>query len=815
MLSQLAQTARRLLRSPGFSLTTVLTLAIGIGATTAIFSVVNGVLIQPLPYPDSDRLVELRQRSPQTGDNWLPISPAIYFTYREHNETLESVALWTTNRASINGVGEPEEVRSLRTTFEFLPTLGVQPALGRGFTASDDAVGSAKTVVLSHAYWQRRFGGSADAIGQSLIVDGDAHEIIGVLSRDFRFGREAAAVLLPAQPNRANAFVGPLGENGLARVRAGVTLADVHADLLRLVPVLLETFPSMPGMDLRAFSNLALTPNVVTLKDAVVGDLDDVLWVLLGTIGILLLIACANVANLQLVRTEGRSQELAIRTALGASAARVASGLLLESTVLGLIAGAVGVIVAVMVLPVLLSLAAAQLPHALVVAIDPTVMSFALAISLGSGLLFGAVPVLKYAGPGIAPILGATGRAHTAGRDRRRVQRGLVVGQVALALVLLIASGLMIRTFQELRRVDPGFTAPEQVQTLSVSIPQASVPEFARAVRVLNDMQDRLAEIAGVEAVGFASRVPLDGGGPSAGFFLEDRPPPEGTAPPQSEFRYVAPNFFETLGTPLMAGRTFEWADQRAPSQVAIVSENLARREWGTPEAALGKRVRMLPTEPWREIVGVVGNIRHEVLEEPAPTAVYLTLGDSLAQFMSRNPSFVLRSERVGTPGFVDEIQRAIWSVDASVPVAGLRTLGDIHQASMARTSLTLVLLGITAAMALLLGLVGIYGTISYMLAQRTKEIGIRMALGAQNTNLRRLLLGHVGALVGVGTGLGLLGAAGLTRVMETLLFGVTALDALTYVTVCVVLVVTALLAGYLPARRVTRIDPMRALREE
>jgi predicted permease len=339
-------------------------------------------------------------------------------------------------------------------------------------------------------------------------------------------------------------------------------------------------------------------------------------------------------------------------------------------------------------------------------------------------------------------------------------------------------------------------------------------PEFPRVIGMLNEMQDRIAEIQGVDSAGFVSRLPLQLG-PSAGFFLEDRPGPEGIAPPQSEFRYTSPRYFETVGTPLVAGRTFEWADHRGSVPVAIISENLARREWGSPEQALGKALRMGPAEPWREIVGVVGDVRQETLEDPAPTSVYLTLSYPLAQFQARRVSFVIRSERVGTAGLIADIQSAIWSIDRSLPLASVETLGDIYDRSMARTSLTLVLLGITAAMALLLGLLGIYSVISYMLAQRTREMGIRMALGARNSSLRRLLLGQVVALVGVGVAVGLVGAAGLTQLMESLLFGVTALDPITYVAVCAMLVVTALAAGYLPARRVTRIDPMRALREE
>lgn len=814
-MMQLRQISRRLLRAPGFAVATGLTLAIGIGATVAIFSVVNGVLLKPLPFPESGRLVALTHRSAQLAGGDLPASPAIYFTYRDNNRTFQSVALWQAGTASVTGSGEPEEVRTIVTTFEFLPTLRVVPAAGRGFIEADDQPNSEPTVMLSYDYWLRRFGGAGNAIGQRLLVDGVAHTIIGVLPKDFRFLRRSAALMLPKRPVRAIAYVGPLGENGIARLRDGVTLAQADADVERMIPILMDTFPPVPGMDMKAFRNLRLHADLRLLKDTFVGDLDDVLWVLMGTIGILLAVACVNVANLHLVRTEGRGQELAIESALGASRGRIARNLLFESVLLSLVGGALGLALAAAALPTLLAAAADELPSVLRVTIDPSVIAFALASSLVSGLLFGGVSAVRYAGPRAAGMSGAAQRSHTAGRERHRLRSAFIVVQVALALILLVASGLMIRTFQSLRSVDPGFVAPEQVQTFKISIPQGAVADFTRAVRMFQDMQDRLSDVAGVESVGFASRVPLGDPGPSAGFFVDASNLPDGVAPPQSEFRYVSPGFFETLGAPLVAGRTFEWADHLEPRRVAIVSESFARKGWGTAAGALGKRLRMTPAEPWRQIVGVVGDVHQENLDRAAPDSVYLTLGDTLAQYQSRTVTFVVRSGRVGTPGFIADLKRAVWSVDPSLPLAGVQTLGQLYDQSTARTALTLTLLAITGGMALVLGLVGIYGVISYMLAQRTREIGVRIALGAQSAALNRMLLGQVLALVLVGVVLGLGGAAGLSRLMRSLLFGVSALDPATYILVAAVLIATAAVAAYLPARRAMRIDPMQALREE
>jgi predicted permease len=807
---ELRQAARRLLRAPGFTLATVLTLALGIGATVAIFTVVNGILLKPLPFPDSERLVSLTHRFPQRDGN-VSASPAIYFTYRDNNRTFESVALYLPQSASVTEPGEPEQVWSMDVTFEFLGTLGVAPALGRAFVQADDRPDSVPTVMLSHAYWQRRFGGAQNALGQDLVVDGVSYTIIGVLPRDFRFLQQPAEILLPMRPNPAISFVGPFGERGLARLRDGVTLEEANADIERMIPILRETFPPVAGMNVQDFR---LEPDIEPLKETFVGDLDDVLLVLMGTIGLLLAVACANVANLHLVRTEARAHELAIQAALGASRGRIAVALLRESLLLGIAGGALGLALAALALPVLLATAADELPNVLAVKIDPTVVAFALAVSLASGVVFGTVPMLRYAGPRVTAKLAAAGRGHSTSRERHRVNHGLIAAQVAFALILLIASGLMMRTFQSLLDVDPGFVAPDEVQTVSVTLPPAAVPEFARAVRMFEQMQDAIGSLAGVESAGFASRVPLTDG-PKTGFFVESSELPEGVARPSSDFRYTSPQFFETLGTPLLAGRTYEWADHHEARRVVIVSESFARREWGTPANALGKRLRMSPAEPWREIIGVVGDVHHENLDSTATDAVYLTLDGPLAAFLARTATFVIRSERVGTPGFLQDIQRAIWSVDPSVPLWDVETLGDLYDRATARSALTLLLLAITGGMALTLGLVGIYGVIGYMLAQRKREIGIRVALGAQNAALKRMLVGRILMPVLAGVALGLGGAAGLSQLIESLLFGVAALDPGTYALAALALLATAALAAYIPARRVTRVDPMGALRAE
>ena len=803
---------RRLARAPGFTAATVLPLAIGIGATTAIFSVVNGILLKPLPFFEPDRLIALRHQAPGRDRYDLTASPAIYFTYREHNITFESVALYSWGAASVTGGGDAEEVQRVVATHELLPTLGVRPLLGRTFTAADDEPGSAPTVVLSHGYWQRRFGGAADVIGRTVTVDGAPHEVIGVLPQQFRFMEGSAEIYTSARLIRAIARVPSIGERAIARLKPGVTLADASADVERMIPILFDTFPLIPGMTRQQLEDMRLGPNLRFLKQDVVGDLADVLWVLMGTIGLLLLAACANVANLELVRTEARTHELAIRTALGAGWSTLARSLLGESLALGVVGGALGLLLAVVSLPVLLAVAGAELPSLLAVTSDWTVLLFAAGVSIASGLLFGSVAVAKYSSPRVAALLGAAGRGYSVTRDRQRVRDALVVLQIALALVLLVGSGLMIRTFQSLRDVDPGFTHPDQVQTFRLSIPQAVVPELERVVRMQNDIEDRLNEIAGVESAGFSTRLPVAQWGPNGPFLLEDRPDVGSVS---LEFRYVSPDFFTALGTPLLAGRDLAWSDYDGTRQVAVVSAGFARRAWGSPAAALGKRLRRSADSPWVEIVGVVGDLRQYPLEQPPSDTIYLTPSEPLAQFSARSVYFFVRSDRAGTSGFLDDVQQAVSSVDAGLPLGGVQTLGDVYRASMARTSLTLVLLGLTGGMAFLLGLVGVYGVISYLVANRTRELGIRIALGAPNGALQRMLLGRVLLLVGVALALGLGGAAGLARLMSSLLFGVTALDPATYVAVAAALMTAAVAAGYLPTRRVTRIDPTQALRHE
>jgi len=797
---------RALARAPGFTIVATLTLALGIGATTAVFSVVNGVLLRPLPYPEQERLIELVHEAPGLGIDELLASPAMYFGYRDHSRTFEAVGLWDwdSSPVTVTGSGVPESVTSVEVTHEVLAMLGANPIVGRGFGEADDLPESVPTVMISYAYWQRHFGG-ADALGRTLVVEGVARQVIGVLPRWFRFFDYPADIFYPLRPIRSEA-VFPSGDGrGIARLKPGVTLRDANVDAARVVPLVNEEY-GRPGM----LEQTRFGPKLRWLKDAVVGDVGDTLWLVMGTIGLLLLIACANVANLVLVRTQTRRPELAIRTALGAGWATIARVVFAECAILGVLGGAAGLAFAWASLPLLVSLGAADLPQIMTVTVDPTVLLVTAGTSVFATLVFGLIPLFHVASPG-TPLAGERrggGRWSTEGHEVVRVRHVLLASQVALTLVLLVGTGLMIRSFVTLRRVDPGFREPGVIQTFQLTIPTGLVPDATQTIRVQREIVDRLAALPGVESAGFSSSndgLPLDGDGKSTAIFIEGRPATDGT-PAIREIQFVSPEFFETLGTPLIAGRAFGWNDVDRRG-VVVVSENMARAEWGTASAAIGKRIATASSGPWLEVVGVVKDVHHDGLNQPAPE---ITILPARADYTA---SFVIRSERAGTSSFLEELRNAVWSVNANLNPATIRTLGDLVDRSMARTSMTLKLLAITGSIALLLGLVGVYGLVGYVISQRHREIGVRLALGARPGEVRRMFVRRALVPVGFGVALGLAAAAGLTRIMESQLFGVSPLDPLTHLAVLLVLVFAAWLASDLSARRASALDPAQVLR--
>ncbi|HTS49600.1 MAG TPA: ADOP family duplicated permease, partial [Bryobacteraceae bacterium] len=627
--------------------------------------------------------------------------------------------------------------------------------------------------------------------------------------------------LLPLQLDRNKTFVGNFSYQGIARLKPGVTLAEASADVARMIPIAMRSFPPVPGYSIKMFDDARLGPRLTLLKDDVVGDIGKTLWILMGMIGTVLLIACANVANLMLVRADGRQQELAIRAALGAGWGRISRELLAESVAIGLLGGAVGLALAYGAVRLLLAIAPANLPRLNDISIDPFVVLFTLAVSLVAGLVFGLVPVIKYVGPrrALAGALRAGGRSLSDSKERHRMRSALVVVQVALAMMLLIASGLMIRTFQALRRVDPGFTHPEQLQTLQIGIPEAQVRDGTSVVRMEQAILDKIAAIPGVSSAAVSSGVPMDdGGGWHDPVYAEDKAYSQ-SMPPLRRFKFVSPGLLGTMGNKLVAGRDFTWTDLYERRPVAMVSENLAREMWHDPASAIGKRIREKPSGLWRQVVGVVSDEREDGVNRPAPAMAYwpIIMNDFEDDTVSvrRGLNYVIRSPRAGSQGLLKAVQEAVWSVNANLPLADVTTLRAIYEKSLARTSFTLVLLAIAGAMAMLIGLVGIYGVISYSVTQRTREIGIRMALGAEQSKLAKMFIGHGLMLAAIGIVCGLAAAVVLTRLMASLLFEVNPVDPITYAAVSASLIAAALLASYLPALRATKVDPVEALRAE
>ena len=809
---------RRLFKSPAFALTAIVTVGAAIGANALIFSVVNSIILKPLPYAQPESLVGVWHVAPGVMPGPLQQSAATYFMYRDSAQVFQDIGLWSSGSATITGRGEPEQVESLSVTDGTLPVLGIRPDLGRTFTKEDDSPAGPDAVLISHRYWHRAFGGRGTAVGESLTVNGRARQVVGVLPENFRFLRGNPAIVLPLKLNRADTHALGFNYQGLARLKPGVSIAQANADVERLLPSLTERFPLPPGFTKKMFDEARFGALVRPLEVDVVGDIGNMLWVLLGTVALVLLVACANVANLFLVRAEGRQQELAVRLALGAEARRIAWELLSESLLVALLGGIVGITLAYGGIQLLVYLQPAQLPRLNEITLDPLVLAFTLGVSLMAGLLFGAIPVAKYARPHLASALKDSSRGSSEGRERHRARNAFVVAQVALAAILLVASGLMVRTFLAIRDVPPGFTRPEQVLTLRISIPEAVINDAAQVARAHEDIARKIQAVAGVESVGLSSALTMDGNRSSDAIWVEDFPSNDGQLPPIRRFKHIGHGYFQTMGNPVVAGRAITWTDIHALAAVVMISDNLAREYWGEPAKAVGRRIRQTPQNEWREIIGVVGNERQDGSTEPAPATVYwpMLINDFYNNpiYVQRSMGYAIRTSRL-RPGFLGEVQQAVWSVNPNLPLARVRTLAQMYEESMAQTSFVLVILGIAASVTLLLGVVGIYGVIAYIVSQRRREIGIRMALGARRGTVQRMFIGRGVALAGIGLVVGLASASLLMRLLRSLLFGVSPFDPLTYAAVISSLAIVALVATWLPARQATRVDPMSALRAD
>lgn len=825
LLADLKLNLRRLRKYPGFAATVLLTLAIGIGATTAVFSVINRVLLRPLPYPDSDRLVALRLNAPGGGlgsiTSNLQLSPSMYLTFSRYNHSFQSIGIWSVGSTSVTGIARPEEVRTAFISDGVLQTLAVPSLLGHWFSAEEQAPHSAMTVMLSYSYWQRRFGGNRAVIGRAIQVNSQSRQVVGVMPRGFRVVDQDFDLLVPLAIDPQNQKLAPFGFDGVARLKPEVSLAEANADIARLLPVWMDSWTNGPGTNPHYYETWKISPNFCSLKQQVIGSIGNVLWVVMATVGVVMLIVCTNIANLLLIRAESRQQELSVRAALGAGRARITHELLTESVLFGLVGGIMAIGIAYAGLRLLVALGPVNLPRLQEISLDAHSLAFAFVVSVFSGLLFGSVPVLRYARTKNSLALNSSARTASTSHAHQRSRNVLVIAQVAMALVLLVSALLMIRTFAALRNVDPGFTDPTHIETFRIAIPDSLVADSKTTMRIFNSIADKLAHTPGVTSVGFASSIPMEGFDSNWDEIRVQGKTYEGGEPPIWLYDYVSPGYFQSMGTHLVAGRDFTWTDIYGLHPMVIVSENFARESWGSAPAAIGKRVRQFSSMPWQEVIGVVQDVRQHGVDKEAPAIIYwpalLTnpYSHQPPVDVQRTVRFAIRSNSAGSESFVNQIQQAVWSVNANLPVASIQTMQEIYGQSMARTSFTLVMLAIAGSMAMGLSLIGIYGVISYAVLQRTREIGIRLALGAQKGLLRWMFVRSALMLTSVGVVIGLGAAAVLVQLMRTLLFGISPLDPLTFIAVPAILGVAATLASYLPAHRAAAIDPVGALRAE
>jgi predicted permease len=825
-LADLKFTLRRLRKSPGFGLTVLLTLAVGIGANTAVFSVVDGVLLKPLPYPDSNRLVALWLDAPGAAglsnfEEGLRLSASMYFTFAEHNHAFQSLGVWVPSTANVTGLAQPEQAHTLMISDGVLQTLGVPPAVGRWFAAQDQDPKGATTVMLSYGYWQRHFGGDPAVIGRSIQLDSQTREIVGVMPRGFRVVDRDFDALVPLAFDRGQLKLAGFGYNGIGRLKPGISLAQANADVSRLIETWMHSYSNGPGTNPFFYRAWKITPRFRSLKQQVVGQVSKVLWIVMATVGMVMLIACVNIANLLLVRADSRQHELSIRAALGAGRARIARELLFESVMLGLVGGLFALGTAYGGLHLLKAYGPPDLPRLSEIAVDWRSIAFTFVISVFSGFLFGLIPAYKYSRAAGAARLSGNSRTASASRDRQRSRSVLVVSQVAMALVLLVSALLMIRTFAALRNVDPGFSDPAHIEAMHIYIPDLLITDPVQVTRVQNEIADKLAAIPGVTAVGFSGGLPIEGIDPNWDELGVEGKQYEHNEPPLRLFNYVSPGYFQTLGTRMVAGRDFTWSDIYTFNQYVVVSENFGRENWGSAPAAVGKRVRQFSSMPWQVVIGVVQDVRHNGIDEKAPAIIYwpAMINSPYTRTPTIDPpraaSFAIRSNRAGNESLVADMQKAVWSINGNLPIANTTTMQELYAKSMERTSFTLTMLALAGTMALTLGIIGIYGVISYAVSQRTREMGIRLALGSSRRELKWMFVRSALMLTVVGIGVGVVAAAALTQSMRSLLYGISPLDPITYFTVPLVLAAAAVMASYLPARRAAAINPVEALRIE
>jgi predicted permease len=807
-LQDVRYAARMLGKNPGFTAIAVLTLALGIGANTALFSVVNGVLLNPLPYLQPDQIVALSRKTPDFAE--ASISYPDFLDWQKDNRSFEAIAAYREDDFNLTGQGEPERLKTEMISATYFPLLGIKPVIGRMFAESEDRVGGAPVVLITEGFWKRRFGSSRDVLGKALTLNATDYEVVGVIPASFHFDR-SNEVYVPIGQWNDQTFRDrrvSMGTRALGRLKAGVTLEQSRADMAGIAHNLELAYPE---------ADKGTGIGVVSLKKYMVGNIEPFLFVLLGAVGFVLLIACANVANLLLARATGRARELAIRTALGASPMRVVRQLLTESVLLAVIGGALGLLLAAWGTGFVVNLTPDALPRAQEIGVDTRVLLFTFAVSILAGILFGLAPAIKTLRHDLQETLREGGRGLSGARNR--AQGVFVVIEMAMALVLLVGAGLMVRSLAALWSVNPGFN-PDHVLTLSVALPPGIGTNGPAARALMRQLHGELASIPGMQAVSIGGgSLPMMGDS-ELPFWLEGQPKPANDNDMSTALFYVVePDYLKAMGVPLKRGRFLTEQDNEHAPMAIVIDETFAKKFFPNQDP-IGNRVNLEILGGQPEIVGVAGHVKHWGLDSDAASPIqaqfYMAIMQVPDRFMPLFSSAEVVARSQGDPlALTSAIRAAVGRVSTKQVVYALETMNEVIADSLAARRFSMVLLGIFAGLALVLSSIGIYGVISYIVGQRTHEIGIRMALGAQQSDVMSMVIGQGAKMALTGVGIGLVAAFVLTRQMDKMIFGVSARDPLTFVGVAVVLVSVALLACYIPARRAMRVDPLVALRYE
>jgi putative ABC transport system permease protein len=794
---------RNLIKRPGFTLIAVATLALGIGANSAIFSAINALLLKPLPFQNEDRVMAIWDKNPSRGVEHNEVTMANYLDWKAQNQTFEQLALYRWWSANVTGVSTPERVQGYLVTGNFMDVLGTKPMLGRAFTEEENQPGKDAVAVITYSLWQRSYGGDPNIVNKSITLNTIQRTVIGVMPPRFNFPRGAEVYAPIALTPELMKSRGNHSYYVLGKLKPGVTQQAAQADIDTIAGRLEQQYPD---------TNTGLGANVIPVLADTVRQYDRALWVMMGAVGFVLLIACANVANLMLARASGRQKELALRAALGASRWRIVRQLLTESVIVALIGGLLGVFIAFWGIDLLRGAnpgeAAKYAPGWDQLGINFPVLGFTIALSLLSGLVFGLAPALQVSKPNLNDALKEGGRQGAGGSNRLR--SSLVVFEIALSLILLVGAGLLTRSFMSLLKTDPGFK-PDHLITANLVLPAAKYKDDPSRAAFYTDLVRRVQSVPGIQSASMVNYIPLGGSNSSDAFLVEGQPEPAAGQENEGRYRVCSPNYFETMGITILKGRAFTEQDKAGSLPVAIVNDALANKHWPNGDA-IGKRFRFygpLEKNPWIEVVGIVQDVRHD-LNTPITPDFFLPHAQD-----PWNAMVLVARTQVDPTSMASAIRQQVWAIDKDQPVYDIKSMEEVRSISVALYSFSSVMLAIFAGVALILAAVGIYGVMAFAVTQRTQEIGIRMALGAQTPDVLKLVLRHGMSMSLLGIGVGLLGAWGLTRFLSKLLVGVSTTDVVTFSVVTITLLVAALLACYLPARRATKVDPLVALRYE